>query len=825
MQFEFSNAASMKDFSNPDTKNKVYFGFASSPTNNIFSQKYPGSGFGSTTRFFLENSNQLQIKNFESVTLVLHIVKDTVTLDVATAAFLSTLSTEQLKIGKWKYIANYIERIEKGISKPPFERSLYAFYYATAMVARDIFPKNDQVERNNYLISNYWKLLNHIMGLDQTLDYELPYNVMDLVKDRELIRVQEEMILNDKERYFNDVKRAESFELELPRKQTDSGSHASHIRVNLLALIEPKSQFFKFFARNPLTYESGETMSFPLTYVHEPTRKGKMSEHVLSVPPDSDFNLQGFADLIEEMEDYARKQKGVESRLTDNPREGYYYNDPWYDERHITPGRSIIDTPKAGSLLSRDDILEALWFYGNPLKNIFLKYVTSSVFIPLWKVPFNSEDANWKRIYLKNKFGTTFLPYVGDIFSDHSESVASYEYTQPVKLNLSPIFDRFEEKDFIKDEKIGIHISRKNSLSRCQEQLNNASIKVFYHRYENNFGLIEIEADFNFEKIQGNTISITDSQWLEHCISLTPFDTLCENISGFNIEQLQKGLLFPERHFIITTLTDFECKGGLLTDGRSTGGGIQMLVNDAEPAFSNLPMNKNLETEQTIVDEITKRHYYVSATSLLNFDDSASYSEHYQAHQTSRTLFNMTLAQRFILSQSRAEIVRAESNYKQRKKMNFGQWVSSWFKTRKGKEEIFISQLREDILHLVTSSWFGVVSSNRYIQKIFEVLRQEMKIDHLYEEVKDRCTDMDEFISNKQSETQNRVFNIFTFILSPLNLVMGFAAGFQFSKFEHPFPFSNYSPEGWIVFWIYFIFFSVIFGFVWLVYEWLNLKE
>ena len=48
----------------------------------------------------------------------------------------------------------------------------------------------------------------------------------------------------------------------------------------------------------------------------------------------------------------------------------------------------------------------------------------------------------------------------------------------------------------IKDEKIGIHISRKNSLSRCQEQLNNASIKVFYHRYENNFGLIEIEADF-----------------------------------------------------------------------------------------------------------------------------------------------------------------------------------------------------------------------------------------------------------------------------------------------------------------------------------------
>ena len=56
-----------------------------------------------------------------------------------------------------------------------------------------------------------------------------------------------------------------------------------------------------------------------------------------------------------------------------------------------------------------------------------------------------------------------------------------------------------------------------------------------------------------------------------------------------------------------------------------------------------------------------------------------------------------------------------------------------------------------------------------------------MKIEKFYQEVKDRSEDLDNFIAKKQADIQSRVFDIFTFIMSPLNLVIGFIGGYQFS--------------------------------------------
>ena len=77
------------------------------------------------------------------------------------------------------------------------------------------------------------------------------------------------------------------------------------------------------------------------------------------------------------------------------------------------------------------------------------------------------------------------------------------------------------------------------------------------------------------------------------------------------------------------------------------------MVSDVEPIFKNLPFNEALETNQTIIDETSKRTYYCSSTSILNFDDTASQEEHEIAHISISALFNMVLAQRFILSKSR----------------------------------------------------------------------------------------------------------------------------------------------------------------------------
>ena len=104
-----------------------------------------------------------------------------------------------------------------------------------------------------------------------------------------------------------------------------------------------------------------------------------------------------------------------------------------------------------------------------------------------------------------------------------------------------------------------------------------------------------------------------------------------------------------------------------------------------------------------------------------------------------------------------------------------------------------------------------------------------MKINQFYQEVRDRSEDLDNFIAKKQANVQSRVFDIFTFIMSPLNLVIGFIGGYQFTRFtdkDNPVPFLTIKMEsGWDVFLFYFIFWSIIFTLVWIIYKYKSAKE
>ena len=104
-----------------------------------------------------------------------------------------------------------------------------------------------------------------------------------------------------------------------------------------------------------------------------------------------------------------------------------------------------------------------------------------------------------------------------------------------------------------------------------------------------------------------------------------------------------------------------------------------------------------------------------------------------------------------------------------------------------------------------------------------------MKIEKFYNEVQDRSEDLDNFIAKKQADVQSRVFDIFTFIMSPLNLVIGFIGGYQFTRFadkDNPVPFLPIKIEsGWYVFLSYFVFWSTVFAIVWLIYKYKSAKE
>ena len=214
---------------------------------------------------------------------------------------------------------------------------------------------------------------------------------------------------------------------------------------------------------------------------------------------------------------------------------------------------------------------------------------------------------------------------------------------------------------------------------------------------------------------------------------------------------------------------------------------------------------------------------------MLNFDDVAFEWEHRKAHEISSMLFNLVLAQRFILAQARKDIVKKEWEYNyQKNNTSFWSWLKGRQLRKQTAPEKEIRAIRETIQHMTTSSWFNVISSDGAIQKVFEKLRDEMHVTDFYKEVQERCNDLDEWIANKQASVQSRVFDIFTFVMSPLNLVIGFMGGKYFTSLDedtHPFPFFDIDIQsGWLVFLIYTVFFSLIFTGVWILYKYKSYK-
>ena len=370
-------------------------------------------------------------------------------------------------------------------------------------------------------------------------------------------------------------------------------------------------------------------------------RKSKAHEHIIGVPPTAGYNLKGFADLLEKVEDKAREKNNETLRAKDNPRDGYDYNDPWYDERHSN--FSIIDTPRDGSRLNRDDIMEALWHFGCPMKYIKAEYSTTSIFIPMWVNPYLEklirDTDKWSPFNYESNALREFLPYMESIFIDtaniskNEKPLSAFVFNDQLSLKIDP--------NHTVDEGPAVDIIRSENQKHIESILEKSDTILRSFLYEYGLCLMEI-----IVKPSKNGLSIRDSQWLEHFITLTPFETLLGNI----IDTFELKAEIPHKHFACTTLTKFNYQGGHLRKGRSIGGGIQMMVSDVEPIFKNLPFNTELQTQQTVIDETSKRYFYCSSTSILNFDDVANFEEHNVAHITSSVLFNMVLAQRFILS-------------------------------------------------------------------------------------------------------------------------------------------------------------------------------
>ena len=360
MKYVYSTSNSLTELTVSTAGDCVYLGFSGNPAPCVFSQKITDSVYHSTSEYLLGHLDQLIDDGNRVSTVFLHTVNQTVTLDIATAAWMLLAKNRvYLEQPEWLFLMKYIGDIERGVAFSSFSESLYAFYYATAHLCRSRHPSGDH---NSELMDGYHQALTEVLkkpGLDQ----DFPHRFMHHLADNFDFSAQTEFLRHEEGLYTQfDYAESKKIWVRLPLKHSPAQKYA---RVRGLVVENPRSTLLKFFARNKRRYiEDNTVKNFPLLYVFYSASDDRRSRHVISVPPDVHYSLKGFSERVEKKETEKRQQHMLPARQCDNPRPGYRYNDPWYDERHA--GYSIIDTPREGSLLTKQDMIDLLCGFMNP---------------------------------------------------------------------------------------------------------------------------------------------------------------------------------------------------------------------------------------------------------------------------------------------------------------------------------------------------------------------------------------------------------------------------------------------------------------------------
>ena len=122
--------------------------------------------------------------------------------------------------------------------------------------------------------------------------------------------------------------------------------------MDALLIKDPRSLLFKAWARGDGQHAPcGE--GFKLLVVGRGSRRC-----VISVDPQAPYHLEGLGDLLEIAETRKRTTLSLERPGASRP--GYDNPDPWYDGRNPLHGYTIVDSPRAGTVLSWEEINEIL---------------------------------------------------------------------------------------------------------------------------------------------------------------------------------------------------------------------------------------------------------------------------------------------------------------------------------------------------------------------------------------------------------------------------------------------------------------------------------
>lgn len=271
-------------------------------------------------------------ENAEEYIITVHERPD---FDAILSAYIATkIIKKEVLSNTLKILADFADQIDAG--KMPFsqidENNFLLYFY--------VLDDSDYYQR----LKKGFDLLDHITQQEYS-----PQQILSGVpfKDTNKFDKYKNKISGDYKNYLADLKISEKLTAHLYNIESKNIES-----VEGLLFEDPSSNLFKFWARYD-KINSKNKHGFKLLFVIFENKR-----FVISVDPSSPYTLKGLGDKLEEEEVKQRKILGKIREGANRP--GYNNPDPWYDGRNPLHHYTIIDTPRNGTVLTKDTISKIL---------------------------------------------------------------------------------------------------------------------------------------------------------------------------------------------------------------------------------------------------------------------------------------------------------------------------------------------------------------------------------------------------------------------------------------------------------------------------------
>lgn len=229
-----------------------------------------------------------------------------------------------------------------------------------------ILAISDHVSKNNdipfpqkhlAILEKSFELLDKIIDIFSKKDNPWMPNFLDELFGFDDLK---RSIIDDALIYRSDLEKSTTQTLKLINNQTGIVED-----VDFIATDNPKSFLWKYWVRGDRENSTlGEGFIFTCAFFDTFKDKGR-NRAIIATDPNTPYALKGLGILIEKFEIQGLLTNNHETKesLCENSRPGFHRADPWYDGRAPIHNYTIIDAPRAGSVLSNEELLDCIRMY------------------------------------------------------------------------------------------------------------------------------------------------------------------------------------------------------------------------------------------------------------------------------------------------------------------------------------------------------------------------------------------------------------------------------------------------------------------------------